>query len=611
MGNTLEQYRAAIGCFGRCGKGISRSVLTKDTPDFEDVMENYGIQNGSSRFLLKGPWKYHAIALFCMLATIILTSLESSKLPSTRLEIELQISGVESIPSQRASLQMGSHDLLSTMLSSTCLKSLLIQGGVEQNPGPPAEDAREEKIAKQNTIIAELCVNAPSNEVRDCIRLYNPAKEYEHLNNKFKAQKKGTLVATLEYLGMPGQERFTIKECSHELVCTIGTYLPDVCRMCESEFTTKLGETPLMACEKCGQGIHTKCLLNHLQLPVEDSSITPSAMDIKQLINPTNLPGLRYLCGACDEELIPSQHPKRSVRQSVRAADAVSTQEEDEEDDNQTIHNSSQESLFISHIDVSTSPSFPLNKRRGNIDTSNTCKCHKTGMSKHGQSEQTNGVSEQSRPFSNTEDIPVCKFYRQNKCRHKNPKDCNYSHPRPCKKLMQHGTKEQRGCTLGKNCSSFHPIMCRESISRGVCLKEDCRKSHVKGTKRTPNLACKQSITEGICLDEKCKLTHMKGTIRTADQTDKPRVSFQTNPVMNHSNFLGELNCLKMEMLREMDRMITSRLGNLSMPSANPSFSDIVKHQCQVEKPEFFPMANRQTTVNPGSHHFLQTMQTH
>lgn len=618
MGNTLEQYRAAIGCFGRCGAG--KSSLS-NTPDFENGNDMYddgvSLGNLNLNWVVKGPWKLHAITIICLyilLAAPLMSSMLLSRNPAEH-QTETVSGNLGWAMVGLTQLSLPPQMMLSTMLPPSRIKIELLISGIESNPGPSAEESRDEIIAKQNKIIAELCVNAPTNEVRDCLRLYDAAKEYEIHRNKFLTKRKATLAATLTYLGAPPPDKYTVKQCIHELICTIGTYLPDICRMCDSEFTIKLGETPLMACEKCGQGIHTECLLKHLQLPTDDSSVSPTVAEIQKMINPTNLPGLRYLCGPCDEEQIPSEPATQSVdtgttnknKKDDKVEDNDDKEDDSEDDDDEAWPD---DSLILSHIDVSTSPSIPPPKQSIIKEKSSKCKCHTV----HWQQSHTvlsSGAnsSAQINPPDRTEDRPICKFYKQNRCRHTNSKDCNYSHPRPCKKLMMHGINDKRGCTLGKDCSSFHPIMCRESISRGTCFREDCTKLHMRGTKRTPNLACKKSVMEGICLDEKCKLTHVEGTVRTVGQNANTTASI---PSLKPNTFLEELNILKMEMLREMDRMITSRLGTptVGLLNQNHSYADMT-HQCQIVKPEIYQTVCRQPSQNPGSQHFLQTLQAH
>ena len=61
---------------------------------------------------------------------------------------------------------------------------------------------------------------------------------------------------------------------------------------------------------------------------------------------------------------------------------------------------------------------------------------------------------------------------------------CKFLHPKPCPKLMNHGTWASGGCANGKNCTDFHPKMCAMSLTKGECFDPSCELKHVKGTCR-------------------------------------------------------------------------------------------------------------------------------
>jgi len=363
----------------------------------------------------------------------------------------------------------------------------LVIGGVEKNPEPETVEEMTERIKKQkekceeyNRIIAELVTKAPNEQVKQCLKLYNPEYNTKRQEKTFEtAALKDVLVETLNFLGFPGKEEYEKKTVSQEMVCAIQNYLPDVCRMCDEKFRILIGDTPLLKCCKCGQGIHNECFRKHLGLPEEqenDREITHES--VMKTIDPTKLKGLLYFCGGCEKLFIPSLEdgklkrlPAAKTPAGAKTGDGevVTVEEED------------------GKVEEAPEPTDPPTDNTNNPESRCTC---------------TKSTCTQQKAPSNVivDELPVCKFYRQNKCRHKPPKYCNYQHPRPCKKLVHHGTNAQRGCTLRKDCSEYHPIMCKDALTKGVCFNELCRKSHIKGTKRTSNLACKQSITEGICL---------------------------------------------------------------------------------------------------------------
>ena len=78
-----------------------------------------------------------------------------------------------------------------------------------------------------------------------------------------------------------------------------------------------------------------------------------------------------------------------------------------------------------------------------------------------------------------------CGFYRRGVCNYGiSGRGCSRAHPKPCNKLLNHGIKNDRGCTLGRDCPAFHPRMCRNSLKNGKCFVENCKYLHVRGTKR-------------------------------------------------------------------------------------------------------------------------------
>ena len=86
----------------------------------------------------------------------------------------------------------------------------------------------------------------------------------------------------------------------------------------------------------------------------------------------------------------------------------------------------------------------------------------------------------------------LCADYKRGCCphgisgKHKvNGLVCQNSHPKPCKRFMKNGPNSRYGCKLGDQCTHFHPILCRNSVQKHLCLNLTCTFMHIKGTKRT------------------------------------------------------------------------------------------------------------------------------
>lgn len=540
MGVSIEQYRAAIGLF-MISRGCKMQPLLEHDFDYDETGHDINWSQPTGR-VTSTSWKLNAILLVTLVTTI---------------------------------------------LAKSCMEDLLLISGIEPNPGPITETAeqkaarlkkQQDKCDEYNRIIAELVTKAPNEQIKNCLRLYNPENNLKKHHRAFNARVKDVLVETLDFLGFPGKEEYDKETVVHDMVCAIQNYLPDTCRICKDEYRTKLGETPLLKCCKCGQGVHNDCFKKLLGIPDDDGNIEITAENVMKTIDPTKLQGLHYFCGGCEKLIIPSPEDGK-LRKHLTNDDKeppATVLHDNEKDKDQTQEND----------EVETADEIDKQEK-----TVPACTCNKTANTK------TNVVSEE---------VAVCKFYRQNKCRHKNPKECKFRHPRPCKKLILHGTNEQRGCTMGRKCSEYHPIMCRDSLTKGICLNESCRKSHIRGTKRTPELACKQSVTEGICLDENCKLTHLKGTRRTMDP-DK-RVSFQNeSKSQNSTSFLEELRSLKGDLLREVDKMITLRLGYPQLQT--PTYADILKNK--TENTNLIPGSFRLVQDQSSPEGILKLVQAH
>ena len=160
----------------------------------------------------------------------------------------------------------------------------------------------------------------------------------------------------------------------------------------------------------------------------------------------------------------------------------------------------------------------------------------------------------------------TCKFYMKGNCKHgRKGANCKYNHPKPCKKLMQHGNKGTRGCKEGKNCLSFHPRMCADSIRRGECFDNKCAFVHVKGTTRKKKDCTK---VEGDSNKEEVhKIPKMnKGNGQTGDTSEE--VLFNAHPTDGH-DFLDMIHNFKVEIMNAMDSKINTMVMSLMTPKTN------------------------------------------
>ena len=418
MGVSLDQYRAAVGLFSR---GFSTNAA-------------YNVENGNYPLGLGDQ------------------------------------SDPGSLPLLNMTWKAASLAILLVVLSPACLGSLLLIGGVESNPGPVTADSKK-------SVLAALCAAAPSSEIRDCLRCYDTSKSTAHIERKMNGISVPNLTSTMTYLGVPGQECYVKATIIRNLVCRIENLLPDMCSICDSEYTIAKDEVPLLKCASCGQGVHSPCLLQLLEVPPEhQDSFGPD--EVQKRVNPSNLPGFYYLCHCCEKEKIPSDDDGKKKSHSNR-------------DESLNPSNNVRDTSHPTHSDgggAAEDPPEPVAHAFGALPQEDESLTEAAGT--RDLPHQRPGP-QQNRPTITTRlnETPindrgrlnrggeavktlVCSFYRKGTCRYGiSGKGCSRSHPKPCRKFLQHGNKGPRGCDEGNNCSKFHPRLCSSSLIRGGMLE--------------------------------------------------------------------------------------------------------------------------------------------
>jgi hypothetical protein len=114
----------------------------------------------------------------------------------------------------------------------------------------------------------------------------------------------------------------------------------------------------------------------------------------------------------------------------------------------------------------------------------------------------------------------TCRFFMRGNCKFgfygkgkAGQGGCPFSHPKPCRKLMDNGAGEG-GCSKGRECVAAHPRMCHQSLTSRTCsnIKDGARCSsgyHVRGTKALGSkpLGSTNSSSKGA-KDSKEKVDH-------------------------------------------------------------------------------------------------------
>ena len=357
-----------------------------------------------------------------------------------------------------------------------------VQSGMEskiENPNNPVPDQKETEIAE---LIAELCLSAPSEPIKFCLRLYQYGKSLPHLEKDFRKQKRDVLRDTAEYLNIPGFMDKTKDTLAHLVICRIQNLLPDDCNICKARYKINRSDKPLLECSICGQGVHTACFVEiarAMQINRTVSTVDEfkwDAENFKSVFNPLKLPGLFYICEACQPNIIPSEDEGNYKRLKKSSEDTSQQPEATQQDGPPAIESSQIEPVQTtesSEIEDSQAQESFIPATNDVDDDDN----QSTSAERH-----TNDDAPESEKSKT-----ICRFFRNGNCKYgMTGKECKFTHPKVCSKFRQHGTRQPRGCNRGKKCKDFHPKMCLNSLRKGECFSETCRFHHVKGTKRHP-----------------------------------------------------------------------------------------------------------------------------
>ena len=263
---------------------------------------------------------------------------------------------------------------------------------------------------------------------------------------------------------------------------------------CESQYHVLPDETPAICCYVCKQGIHDDCIKDELQ----KNNSTQEIFKIK---------GLIWICAECDAAQ-DDQTTEIKQKQNVQFKEPLMQDE-------------------VPHPEVQLQPDIIQNEEVEEGTEPNRNNAREAGNRTPGQSD----------PRNNEENPAICMHYKRGKCRHGIVGNgCMYRHPKPCKKLLNHGLRGTEGCHKGNECEFLHPQMCRNSLFKKACYNSQCKYRHVRGTwKKDPgdvrNLSRHQTQQQP---DANERDAHNFLDIMKVLQSDMQHMNFQIQNLMRN-----------------------------------------------------------------------------
>ena len=319
---------------------------------------------------------------------------------------------------------------------------------------------------------------------------------------------------------------------------------------------------------------------------------------VNKFVNPFNLPGIHYICTACEDDTIPKEEEMKQDRSKENkttpkgmeqpgSKEQKTNPKEVEKHDqgkgkvttpepcSQTPSNNKEsDDAEVTIPLVSTDAIQPDEEQHprvlneANHTTVERALPATEVLTKDGDKITLHQAASPSGPQIRADPPPdkiktICRYFRRGTCKHGlRGNDCKYLHPQMCRKFVQHGTRQPTGCNQGKKCKQFHPLMCLNSLTSNECLDENCSYNHIKGTRRQPTLIKKDD--------------HQK----EQSPPNNRETSINTKPIENSQNinseadhFLEAVRLLKAEILSTMNTQIaalTTQIQNIQQIQAQP-----------------------------------------
>ena len=444
------------------------------------------------------------------------------------------------------------------------------QRNCNQEDTSDTTEHQDRKAIEIEDLIAELCLTAPSDPVKFCIRHYQYGKELKKIENNIYTETRPTLIDTADYLLLKFNEKTATKKyLAHEILCRIQNLLPDDCNLCNKRYRINLNDKPLLECEVCFQGVHEPCWT---QLIHAKSSIINSLqlekLNAKELINPLNFPGVHYICQACEPEAIPcidstsSSNPKQ--KSSKNTQKKKQTEPSEKRKTTETAVSSLPKPIDTNEatIPISTTNNVPPNTNTmDNIWAtpnpyapltnclSNDQQVLQTNTQIHADPNETSSVRRSlvSQPTTNTSLAQLTpnptsvaqanntapppppppqqgtSLSQQMSSSQYHPIDGNsQAHP-PTNVEAPTTTKYPIICRFfkkgsckhgikGQSCQFQHPTICEKFTQHGTRKPRGCNLG--RSCKDFHPLVCINSLRTGKCFDSTCRFNHIGGTKR-------------------------------------------------------------------------------------------------
>ena len=400
-------------------------------------------------------------------------------------------------------------------------------------------------------VIGEL-LNRVDQLSKKVLSAYNPSASYNsNLQNlkKFDAAHLERTAFSLGFTVRDEDDKKLYKNLSiltDRIILKIESLFETDCSDCGEKYRNKSSDEPLLTCQLCLQGSH--CC----------PKIRERVDALKNVPDDSQLIGMVWICYECMKKnnlaLLPS---------TSQAAVPIPDEPESTEQ----------------HPDEQLEETADLDRgspRRNRDNVAN---------------EQTD-----------TRTIDTCEAYKKRNCPHGltgkrliNGKPCDKKHPPRCFRYCKHGENRRLGCLKGSNCKYFHPRLCKDSVLKRECLKQDCSYDHLKFTRRSQDGTSRQSESKEMAKkpDRRMRFNSVTSVgTPTRFPVQKRSVGLPKPPVTAPTS---ESNSFLLQFLENMKEGIINQVSE-KMTQLQATIPSIVQEQIRTSAPPLqqYPLSHSQ-----------------
>ena len=471
------------------------------------------------------------------------------------------------------------------------------------------EETESEYLERKKTeiedVIAGLCLGAPSDPIKFCLRHYKFGNDLKTIEKDLNKEMRSTLIDTADYLLIRFDDKTsTKKSLAADIIDKIQNLMPDTCSLCDQRYRVGLNEKPLLECLVCHQAVHAPCWRTLIQLrndAVDVSELNSESM--KNFINPLGLPGVHYICPSC----LPNK-PSTTTKSKAKPNKVKSNKEVKPAAKKKSSEATSSplvpimEAVEISQVPSDSNQDLPHPSPSEQPEVTTALNCNSTSTQTSATStatieEQQNTGGENHQPVDSSRYPIICRYFKKGSCKHGvKGQGCKFQHPKVCARFMQHGTRRPRGCSLGRKCKEFHPQVCINSLRTGECFDSNCRFNHISGTKRErPQRERPQTpfFNRGDHTDqgpENRSNQHPRTPHQSAAQNQPTAFTNQTSHSQQQSDnhFLGLIRLTKAEIMESINTKMDTKFAAM-FTEVKSLISSIFPKQFHQQQP---PISN-------------------